>query len=144
MPRVDPQRHPELFQRAIGLIQVVVADAKIGADVSIFGIQLQRLVVPLAGLVVLLGIEVQIRELDSRVDVFGIALDHVLQGLHLRLIENGRAGGRRGLRRGRLCGGLRNGRRSARSGLLGAEHPAHDEAETGAGDGEDDGFRLHW
>ena len=75
-------------ERLVRLIRVVVADAEIGAHVDIVRRQLQRVAVPLDRVVVALGVEVQVAELDARLRVRRLALGHGLERGDLRLVEN--------------------------------------------------------
>src|SRR5260221_213178 len=104
----------ELVERLVRLVRVVVADAEIGADVDVSRRQLQRLRVPLDRIVVALGVEVQVAELDARLWVRGLALGDVLERVHLRLVEHGRAPRRAAAdQRGRRRFRRRPGRRAA-------------------------------
>src|SRR5262249_44416304 len=60
--RVNLQRMRELLDRFVRLVDVVVADAQVRADVDVVRIQLERVAVPLDGVVVVLGIEVEVRQ----------------------------------------------------------------------------------
>ena len=64
--RIELQRVLELRQRFVRLVRVVVADAEVGADVDVVGLELQRLGVPLDRVVVPLGVEIEVAELDAR------------------------------------------------------------------------------
>ena len=83
------ERLVELRQRAIRLIQVVVADAEIGADVGVRRIERQRRLVPPRRLLVLLGVEVQVAQLDARRRVASARPTHDGRGLHLGRVERG-------------------------------------------------------
>ena len=63
------QRMLELLDRAIRLVRVVVGDAEVGRHVGVGRLQLQRVLVPRDGVGVLLGVEVDVAQLDAGGDV---------------------------------------------------------------------------
>ena len=86
--RIDRERHPELGDRPVGLVRVVVTDAKIGADVWIPAIQCQGIFVPLDRFLVPLCIEVQVAKLHARLHVVRIALGNVLERRDLAFVQD--------------------------------------------------------
>ena len=129
-----------------GWFDVVVADAEVGADVRRrSATSFDRVVVPLDRVVVALGVEVEVAELDARRGVRWLALGDRLERVHLRLVEDGgtrRAGCRR-RRRGRLLlhRRRRNGWRAPACCdpmIQPAMQPEHD-----SGDAERDRVRFH-
>src|SRR4051794_35795382 len=63
---IDLQRALKLRERLVRLILVVVADTQVGTHVGIGRIERDRLFVPLDGIVVSLGVEVEVAELRTR------------------------------------------------------------------------------
>src|SRR5262249_38476610 len=113
VPGVDRQRPVELRQGLVGIVHVVICDSGIGADVAVRGVEPQRLVIPVAGLLNAARVEIHVAELDAVGGVGGVLLGRALARRRARLVE----GGRRLAAAGRGGGG---GRRRRRRGNAGA------------------------
>src|SRR5262249_24086091 len=110
--------------------------------VDVVRIQLQGLLVPLDRIVVALGIEVQVRQLDARFSAGLIAFGDAFERGNLGLIEDCRACLAAG---GGVLSGLRRWSRYRRplGSLLRAYHPAGYQSEENARDAVRDTVSFH-
>src|SRR5918994_7155798 len=134
VPRIDRQGMLELFQSAVCLSGVVVADTQIGAGVRVLGIEPEALFIPLDGVRIPFGIEVGVRELDDRPGVLGVALEDSHKRLNTAFIQRGGLPGRRlslGGSGGDRCWSCPVSR------LLGSDDPAQNDPKEHSSDGKD-------
>ena len=132
----------ELLERLVRLVRVVVAHAEVGADVDVVRRQLQRLLVPLDRIVVALGIEVEVAELDARLRVRRLALGDRLERVDLRFVEDRGARSLGGVAaRARRQPARRAGAAARRSACWLPMIQPGDQAERDAGDAERDRVR---
>ena len=78
----------------VWLVRVVVRHAEIGAEIGIVRLELDGFAVPLHSILVALGIEVHVAELDARLRVGRLTFSHRLVSSHLVLVEQRRRGSR--------------------------------------------------
>ena len=86
------KRLVELRERAVRLVQIVEADAKVGADVGVRRIDRQCRLVPAGCLLILLGVEIQVAQLDSRRRIGRLGRGTAGGRLDLGVVERRRRG----------------------------------------------------
>src|SRR5262245_32292478 len=77
--RIELERAIEQLERLVRPIRVVVADAEVSDHVDVVWRERERFVVPLDRVFVTVGVEIEIRELRSRLRVLRLALGNRLE-----------------------------------------------------------------